>query len=60
MSATVSFVSEKSEVSRRKGTVISAEPRINDRIRVAEVRLIGYDGEKIGVVSIDTALKMAD
>jgi translation initiation factor IF-3 len=60
MSATASFVSENSEVSRRKGTVISAEPRINDRIRVAEVRLIGYDGEQIGVVSIDTALKMAD
>ena len=60
MCATVSFVSDNSEVSRRKGTVISAEPRINDRIRVAEVRLIGYDGEQIGVVSIDTALKMAD
>jgi translation initiation factor IF-3 len=43
-----------------KGTVIIAEPRIYDRIRVAEVRLIGYDGEQIGVVSIDTALKMAD
>jgi len=44
----------------RKGPVISAEPRINDRIRVPEVRLIGYTGEQVGIVDIDTALRMAD
>jgi translation initiation factor IF-3 len=43
-----------------KGRVISTEPRINDRIRVPEVRLIGYEGEQIGVVSIETALSMAE
>lgn len=44
-----------------KGRVISAtEPRINDRIRVPEVRLIGPSGEQIGVVAIDVALRMAD
>jgi len=43
-----------------KGIVISAEARINDRIRVPEVRLIGFDGDQVGVVSIDTALQMAD
>jgi len=33
--------------------------RINERIRVPEVRLIGEDGEQIGVLKIDDALKYA-
>jgi translation initiation factor IF-3 len=41
------------------GGHISTEPRINDRIHAAEVRLVGPDGEQIGVVSIDEALKLA-
>ena len=36
-----------------------SEPRINDRIRVPEVRLVGEDGEQIGIVSIDDALRRA-
>ena len=44
-----------------KGRVISTtEPRINDRIRVPEVRLIGAAGEQVGVVAIDVALRLAD
>ena len=44
-----------------RGRVIStAEPRINDRIRVPEIRLIGASGEQVGVVAIDQALRMAD
>ena len=44
-----------------KGRVISTtDPRINDRIRVPEIRLIGALGEQFGVVAIDKALKMAD
>ena len=43
-----------------KGIVISAEPRINDRIRESEVRLIGASGEQVGVVDIDSALRMAE
>ena len=39
---------------------ISTEPRINDRIRVPEVRLVGPDGDQIGVVSIDQALRLAE
>ena len=35
------------------------ETRINDRIRVPEVRLIGEDGEQVGVVSRDDALSYA-
>jgi translation initiation factor IF-3 len=40
------------------GAAIS-DPRINERIRVPEVRLVGSAGEQIGVVSIDVALRMA-
>ena len=35
------------------------ETRINDRIRVPEVRLIGDDGAQVGVVSRDEALEYA-
>ncbi|MBI3124148.1 MAG: translation initiation factor IF-3 [Ignavibacteriales bacterium] len=34
--------------------------RVNQEIRVAEVRLIGADGEQIGIVSIKEALKKAE
>ncbi len=33
--------------------------RINDRIRVAEVRLVGPNGETVGIVSTGDALKLA-
>ncbi|MTB21575.1 MAG: translation initiation factor IF-3, partial [Actinobacteria bacterium] len=39
---------------------MSTEPRINDRIRTPQIRLIGHTGDQVGVVDIDTALKMAD
>ncbi len=43
-----------------KETHISAnEFRVNETIRVPEVRLIGADGENIGVVSIKQALQIA-
>ena len=35
------------------------QTRINERIRVPEVRLIGEDGKQIGVVKTDQALKYA-
>ncbi len=38
---------------------ISVEPRINDRIRVPEVRLVGAEGEQIGIVAIGEALRLA-
>jgi translation initiation factor IF-3 len=38
---------------------ISVEPRINDRIRVAEVRLVGAEGEQIGIIPVTEALRMA-
>ncbi|QIM16891.1 translation initiation factor IF-3 [Leucobacter insecticola] len=42
--------SEESEIS---------EPRTNDKIRVPEVRLVGVGGEQVGVVPIETALRLA-
>jgi translation initiation factor IF-3 len=47
---------------RRKsnlGGPISSEPRINDRIRVPEVRLVGPEGEQVGIVPIGKALELA-
>jgi len=41
------------------GGHISTEPRINDRIRVPEVRLVGPAGEQVGIVKIDQALQLA-
>jgi translation initiation factor IF-3 len=33
--------------------------RVNDRIRVAEVRLVGPNGEQVGIVRIEDALRLA-
>lgn len=41
------------------GGHISTEQRINDRIRVPEVRLVGPNGETVGIVPTDQALKLA-
>ncbi|HET9126736.1 MAG TPA: translation initiation factor IF-3 [Propionibacteriaceae bacterium] len=38
---------------------MSTEPRINDRIRVPEVRLVGPNGEQVGIVRIEQALQLA-
>ncbi|MDR0837581.1 MAG: translation initiation factor IF-3, partial [Propionibacteriaceae bacterium] len=38
---------------------VSTEPRINERIRVPEVRLVGPNGEQIGIVRIEQALGLA-
>ena len=36
-----------------------SDPRINDRIRVPQVRLVGPNGEQVGIVKIDEALRLA-
>lgn len=50
------FVSRKADIGRR-GAI--SEPRINDRIRVPEVRLVGPAGEQVGVVRVEDALRLA-
>ena len=42
-----------------QGGHISAETRINERIRVPEVRLVGPNGEQVGIVPVDDALRLA-
>lgn len=37
----------------------TTEPRINERIRVPEVRLVGPSGEQVGIVRIEDALRLA-
>jgi translation initiation factor IF-3 len=41
------------------GGHISTELRINERIRVPEVRLVGPNGETVGIVPTDQAMKLA-
>jgi len=43
-----------------RGGHISAEARINDRIRVPEVRLVGPGGEQVGIVRVEDALRLAE
>ncbi|MGH3796397.1 MAG: translation initiation factor IF-3 [Pseudonocardiaceae bacterium] len=42
-----------------RGGPISVETRINERIRVPEVRLVGPNGEQVGIVRIEDALRLA-
>jgi translation initiation factor IF-3 len=48
---------ERTRATRRSTRI--SDPRTNDRIRVPEVRLVGPAGEQVGVVPIETALKLA-
>ena len=42
---------------RRSSTI--SEPRNNDRIRVPDVRLVGPNGEQVGIVRVEDALRLA-
>ncbi|HZP14548.1 MAG TPA: translation initiation factor IF-3 [Nocardioides sp.] len=46
-------------MSTSAGGNISTELRINDRIRVPEVRLVGPNGETVGIVPTGDALRLA-
>ncbi|MCW2834450.1 MAG: hypothetical protein JWN68_2403, partial [Nocardioides sp.] len=54
-----SAVSSWSTHTQSTGGHISTELRINERIRVPEVRLVGPNGETVGIVPTDQALKLA-
>lgn len=43
-----------------ENTISAQNYRINDGIRAKEIRLVGADGENVGVVSIEEALRIAD
>lgn len=55
---TVTFGSASHEIARI-GVIISNEPRINDEIRVSQVRLIGPNSEQVGVIATSVALNLA-
>jgi translation initiation factor IF-3 len=46
-------------IRNAQGGHISVEPRINERIRVPEVRLVGPNGEQVGIVALTDALRLA-
>lgn len=46
--------------TRKESKISSTEYRVNQTIRVPEVRLINADGENVGIVSTDEALRIAE
>jgi len=46
-------------VTSDRGGPISDEPRINEQIRSREVRLVGPEGEQVGIVPLERALQLA-
>ena len=47
-------------VNSDQGGPISSDTRINERIRVPEVRLVGPNGEQVGIVRIEDARRLAE
>ncbi len=56
------FIAEAPDgrVKERKGTTIANDQQINEQIREPEVRLVGEDGEQLGVMSSQEAQRLAD
>ncbi|MFW2513491.1 translation initiation factor IF-3 [Demequina sp. SO4-13] len=52
------FFFARRQQTRQKEPPIN-EPRINERIRVPEVRLVGPNGEQVGIVRIEDATRLA-
>lgn len=52
-------VRRRSETKTTQGGPISTDTRVNERIRVPEVRLIGPGGEQVGIVRLEDALRVA-
>ena len=53
------LIPRQTERHDKRGRGPITEPRINDRIRVPEVRLVGPDGEQVGIVPVRDALRLA-
>jgi translation initiation factor IF-3 len=49
----------KTDGDKRRAGLVAPEPLINDRIRAVEIRLVGPDGEQIGIVELARALQVA-
>jgi translation initiation factor IF-3 len=48
------------KTTTKEGLLISKEPRVNEKIRAREVRLVDPDGGQIGIKGIDEARWLAD
>lgn len=48
------------DVGRKVSAIAAQEPRLNDEITVRECRLIGYDGQQMGIYSTVQAQRIAD
>jgi translation initiation factor IF-3 len=67
---TRSYVTASEQINNQRTTTIARRPhnappqrdtgpRVNERIRGSDIRLIGADGENVGVVSPERAMEMA-
>ncbi len=52
---TILFTGKPTELQE----LLISDPRINERIRVPEVRLVGPGGEQVGIVRVEDALRLA-
>jgi len=59
LSPASSYRGDAPAVPQPGGHSIDREPRVNERILVSEVRLIGPDGEQIGITPLAEALRLA-
>jgi len=46
--------------SRQEDRPIAPEPRVNRQIRISPIRLIGDEGEQLGILAVDEALRIAE
>lgn len=44
----------------QEDAIAAPEPRVNRQIRISPVRLIADDGEQLGIVAVDEALRIAE
>src|ERR1700742_2712088 len=56
---TIPTCSPPGPINRTSGTRMRSLTRVNERIRVTEVRFIGQGGEQVGIVRIEDALRVA-
>jgi translation initiation factor IF-3 len=57
--AAFSYLSGEADNGLGEGCCISVEPRINERIRAPQVRVVGADGEQLGVMDVQAAHRLA-
>ena len=55
-----SFRGQTSRNATRRRIIKDQRVRVNDQIRISPVRLIGADGEQVGIVSLDEARERAN